>query len=93
MQYVLCDKQRNDLPQFGKIKEILVVGNIPMVYLEMYLTSGINNHLMCHQITRSHKFQVLPISSLIDYHPYSSHTFIGDGQLYLAMCYDVILQP
>ena len=93
MHYVLCDKQINDLPQFGKINEILVValvGNIPMVYLEMYLTRGVNNHLMCHQIARSHKFKMLPISNLIDYHPYSSHTYIDDGQLYIAMCSDVI---
>ena len=88
--FVLCGNQIDDLPEFGKIKDILLVGSVPMLYVEKYLTEGINNHLMCHTIVRSHKFEVKPISSLVDYTPYSAHTYIGDGQLHIAMRTDVI---
>lgn len=90
--FVLCGKQIDDLPEFGKIKDILIVGSVPMLHLEKYLTEGINNHLMCHFVVRSHKFKVMSLSSLVDYTPYSAHTFIGDGQLHVAMRADVIHQ-
>ena len=88
---MLYGKQDDDLPGFGKVKDILVIGESPMLYIEKYVTTGINNHIMCHQIVRSHQYFVLPLTSLPDCYPYSSRTFIGDSQLYIAMRSEVLL--
>lgn len=91
--FVLLGKQVNDLPLWGSIQEILTIdpGNYPMLYVEMYETIGINNHLMCFAITRKHAYEVILMSNLVDKYPYTAHNYVGDGHLYIAMRSDVFL--
>ncbi len=65
----------DDLPWFGKIKEIL------LLYVEVFKTVG-NNHLLCFQIVRTHQFLVFPISKLLEKRTFAA---IGDGLLYIAV--------
>lgn len=88
---MLLAKQSDDLPEFGRIKDIVVICGCSMFYVEKYSTVGINNHLMCHAIVRTHTFVVVPVSNLADSYPYSAHTSINDGHLYIAMRSEVVL--
>ena len=83
--FVLVDWQRDDLPQFAKIKDILVMVKTPVLLVERFTTLGINNHLLCHLIERTHQTFALCVSKLVDTHPFTAHTFIGDRGLYIAM--------
>ena len=87
---MLCGRQDDDLPAFGKIREILVISGSAMLYVENYTTIGINNHLMSHAIVRTHKLMIVPVSNLADPYPFTAHTFIGDGHLYIAMRSDIL---
>ena len=70
----------------------MVIGGSPMLHIEKYLTTIIRTIIiMCHQIIRTHQYVMVPLSSLPDFYPYSSHTIIGDSQLYIAMRSDVSL--
>ena len=83
--FVLIDWQPDDLPQFAKIKDVLVITDCPILVVEKYTTLGINNHLLCHLIERTHATVVVCVSNLVDTHPFTVHTFIGDRGLYIAM--------
>ena len=87
---MICGKQNDDLPVFGRIKEILVIHDRAMFHVEKYLTTGIDNHLMCHAIAHTHKLCIIHASDAADSYPYSAHTFIGDGHLYIAMRSEVL---
>ena len=89
---VILQKQENDLPMWGNIREILIVGgNCPLLYVEKYITVGLNNHLMSHAICRTHTYEILLISTLTDKYPYTAHSCIGDRHLYIAIRSDVLL--
>ena len=90
-EFILCGKQIDDLPTFEKIKEILVIQGFAMFYVEKFLTTGLCNHLLCYAVSRTHMFEVVPASSILDKSTFSAHTFLGDGQLYIAMHSDVVL--
>ena len=89
--FVHCGKQLDDLPAFSRVKEIIIIAGIAMLYVETYTTLGINNHLMCHAIQRTHMFKIVSITNLSETNAYTAHSFIGDGQLYIAMCYDILV--
>ena len=82
----------NDLPLFGRIKEIVIInGNNAVLHVEQYLTVGLNNHILCHAVVHTHSFKTLMVSHLVDKYPYTAHTCIGDANLYRAMRSDVFM--
>ena len=90
--FVLLGKQENDLPLFGKIKDIMIInGSSALFQVEEYFTVGLNNHLLCHAIVSTHSFKTLIVSHLVDKYPYSAHCCIGDANLYISMLSDVFL--
>ena len=56
-----------------------------------YITTGLCNHLLCYAVSRTRMFEVVPSSSILDKSTFFAHTFLGDGQLYIAMHSDVVL--
>ena len=43
--------QDDDLPLFGKIKDIIVAsGSMPLLVIDHYKTNGINTHISAYQI-------------------------------------------
>ena len=76
--------QEDDLPFFGKISDIIIIAGSSLLYVEKYNTQGINAHVSAYLISRSHCSQLLLCthSFCLVY----AHTYIGDGQLYIALC-------
>ena len=89
-KFILCGKKIDDLPTFEKIKEILVILACFMLK-SSYITTGLCNHLLCYAVSRTRMFEVVPSSSILDKSTFFAHTFLGDGQLYIAMHSDVVL--
>lgn len=83
--YVHCGFQNNDLPEFAKIIDILVVHGAPLLYLKLYETEGINNHLMAYSIICTHKTTLVHLPTLQNREIYDAHTYITDKRLYIAM--------
>ena len=63
----------DDLHALAKIKDIIIIAGIAMIYVERCSSLGIHSHLMCHAVERTHKFTVVLISNLADPVPLSSH--------------------
>ncbi len=84
-EYVLCGWQEDDLPLFGRIKDILVVVGTPLFTLSLYQTLGINNHLLCFAITSAHQSSVIRVSELVHRKTLCAHSSFGDSHLYIAM--------
>lgn len=82
---MLVGWQQDDLPQFAKIKDILVMVETPVLVVEKFITHGINNHLLCYLIEHTYQTFAVCVSQLIDTHPFTAHTYIGDRGLYIAM--------
>lgn len=89
-EFVLHKFQDNDLPQFGRIKDILVLSTTPLLAIEEYRTQGINNHLMSYCISRTNSKIVVLLSSLEEKQSYSSHIYQGDEEMYIALKSHVI---
>ena len=77
--------QQDDLPEFAKIKDILVIVETPVLIVEKYTTLGINNHILCYMIECTFQTFALCVSGLVASHSFTAHTYIGDRGLYIAM--------
>ena len=89
--FILCGKSCNDLPEFSRIKEIIVICGCAMFYVENFLTTGLCNHLLCYAISRTYTLRIIAASKILDSFPYTAHTFLGDRQMFIAMQSHVIL--
>ena len=75
----------NDLPQFAKVVEILVIVGVPMLYVKLYETEGINEHISAYSIVPTHKTVVILLCNLDNHEVYHAHTYVGDRRLYITM--------
>ena len=55
-----------------------------MVYVHLYRTSGLSNHLMSYQLEATFSCCCIALSRLPDYHPYTAHTYVN-GKLYITV--------
>ena len=83
-KFVHTGFQLDDLPSFGQIKNILIVAT-PLLYVKMYTTFGINNHLACFAIQCAYTYSLIPISKLASMESYGAHHSIGDDNIYIVM--------
>jgi hypothetical protein len=74
------------LPQFCEVTDILVImATCPLVYVQLYNTEGINEHIQSYQIVstqRTKLFLLRELSNKVIYYP---HVFFGDGHMYITM--------
>ena len=49
----------DDLPVFAKICDILVIVNCSLLYVEVFDTEGINNHLSAYALVRTLRKKVI----------------------------------
>ena len=85
-EFVILDFQSDDLPLFGKIGEIVVVGSrFPLLVVKIYRTDRINMHIDGYQVSATNTTSIVFLSSIIYKHSFCSHTFIGDGFLYIVL--------
>lgn len=80
----MIGKQRDDLPEFGKIADIYVIVNYVLVHVKRFKTVGLCNHLMCYKIEPTLRQSVISLSKIPDRHPLTSHTYV-DQNLYIAL--------
>lgn len=84
--FVLIGFQDEDLPSFGKIKDIAVAsGSIPLVIVDIYRTQGINTHIAAYHILCTNTKSAVLLSDLITKHTFYVHLYIDDGNTYIVM--------
>ena len=74
----------DDLPIFGRISDILLLVDYPVLDVTLYRTVRLSSHLMSYQLENNFSTRCVPLSALHDKHPYTVHTF-DDGQLYITL--------
>ena len=75
----------DDLPCFGKIEDILVIGGCSLLWLQLFTTAGINSHLLSYQVSLTLNKSLVILSTLVNKSTYTPHTFLGDNKLYITM--------
>ena len=76
-------QQEDDLPFFGKIYELVVASNIPLVAVELYKTEGINSHIAAYLIKRTNNKSCFLLASLSYKNPLYAHSY--NGNLYIVL--------
>lgn len=77
--------QQNDLPEFGKIFDILIIAEFPFVYVERYKSLGINEHILGYLIEHTYVNSCIYMSELPYKNTVDAHSYMGDGGLYVVM--------
>ena len=83
--FVLCGWQTDDLPVFAKINAIIILVGTPLFVVEIFKTTGVNNHLLSYAIEDSYIQSVLLVSKLVYKQSLSPHQSIGDSNTYIAL--------
>lgn len=81
--FLLYNWQIDDLPQFVRIKDIIVVCTFVLLEVDIYYTEGINDHLMAYMVQPLHQATIIHLSNCLSYQVFSSHKFIGDNCQYV----------
>lgn len=82
--FVIIGRQVNDLPVLGKIADIYLHLDYPVLEVTMYKIVGLSNHLMSYHLENSFKSHGVSLLTLPEIHPYTAHTF-DNGQLYITL--------
>lgn len=77
--------QHNDLPMFGKILDIFIVGGFPFLLVEKYKSMGINGHILAYLIQHTYVTNCVYIAHLLYKTVFCAHSYIEDGQLYVVL--------
>ena len=93
--YVLCGFQQDDMPEFGKVFDILLVKNEAFLCASIYTTKGTDAHYHSYVIAPSHGKRLILISECNDYlgslHPLRAHSLKATpGNEYIVTKYLVI---
>ena len=69
---------------FGKVADIFLLFDYPILEVTIYRTVGLSNHLMSYHLENSFRSRCVSLSTLPEKHPYTAHTF-DNGQLYITL--------
>ena len=83
--YLLYDWQEDDLPQFVQINDSLVIFNFILLYVQLYTTLGVNDHILGYLINRTHHYTIIYLSHSFSFDLYHAHRYFGDMYLYICM--------
>ena len=72
---MLIGWQPDELPQFVKILDILVIVGSPVLVVEKFTTVGINNYILGYLIVHNHQRVAISISKLLDSRPFTGHIY------------------
>ena len=75
----------DDLPSFGRVTDILIVADLPMLAVENYHTERKDSHISSYLVERTFKKSVVYLPTLQSRYPVYAHTFLGDRKLYIAL--------
>ncbi len=87
-QFVLIGWQDDDLPRFGKIKDLLLAQNVAMLAVLQYDTSGIDHHYHSYLICSTHHECIIPLTHLDQSHSPVNVKAIASG-VYLTLRYHI----
>lgn len=73
--------QSDDLPVFGKIVDVLIIMNTPLLFVQLFSTNSINRHILAYEILPTFDSNLIILSQLSNKLAYSSHTYLGNGEL------------
>jgi len=81
-EFVHLGWQQNDLPEFGKLIDVIIAGGFPFFHGEKYETVDINRHILGYLIHHSYTtVPMLPYKTT-----FTAHTCFADRRLY-CYCY------
>ena len=89
-EFVLIGFQDDDLPYFGKIRDILMICGTPLFVIANFKTVCLYSHLSAYEVMQTNNESVVLITELTSRQPYYSHLYVGDCQTYIAMKSNVI---
>ena len=82
--FILIGWQEDDLPQFGEIKDILVINCTYFLLVRVYMTLGIDRHVHSYVVkSKRDEENILSLSELPGYPPTVGHSL--DRQLYITL--------
>lgn len=84
-EFIHLGWQQNDLPEFGKLMDIIIAAGFPFYYVEKYETVGINSHILGYHIHHSYITSCVHASVPPYKNTFSAHSYIGDGRLYIVL--------
>ena len=84
-QFVLVGWQEDDLPEFSKVRDLIVVENQHLLILSTYFTLGIDRHYHSYVVKSTFKELVIDVKCVCDYHPVYVHKMSNTNTLYIAM--------
>ena len=79
--YVIIGWQDDDLPKFGRIRDLIVVQDTIFFELTCVVTLGIDRHF--HSFNTNKGEMVLQVSELVDHQVFNTH-FLTIGLLYIT---------
>ena len=86
--FILTGWQEDDLPQFGEIKDFLVINSTYFLLVRVYMTMGINRHVHSYVKSKRDEENILSLSELPGYPPAVGHSL--NRQLYITLRSHVI---
>ena len=84
-EFVHMGWQQNDLPEFGKLLDIIIAGGFPFFQVEKYETVGINSHILGYLIRHSYTTTCVHASMLPYKNTFTAHSYIADRRLYIVL--------
>ena len=84
-EFIHLGWQQDDLPEFGKILDIIVIAEFPFLYVEKYRSLGINQHILGYLIEHTYANCCIYLSSVPFKSTFDAHSYIGDGGLYVIL--------
>lgn len=83
--FLLIQWQDDDLPQFAKIEDILIVLNFPFFIVCTFITQRICHHYHSYAVKKGRQMLVVTLAEIGDSHPVYCHHVHGDSTLYVTM--------
>ena len=84
----MCGFQEDDLPQFGKVCDILLAREEAFLYISVYITEGTDAHYHSYVIVPSHEKRLVNVTKdqlLGTLHPLRSHYLrVTPGKEYIV---------
>ena len=76
--------QDNDLPQFGRIQELMMVSHVPIAAITLYVTLGIDRHYHSYAVSCTSQVKTIGIEKLEGYPPVIGH-YTGSQSQYIVV--------
>jgi hypothetical protein len=83
-EFLVVGWQDNDLPEFGKIEQLMMVSHVPIAALTLYDTQGIDRHYHSYAVSSTSQVKIIGIEQFEGYPPVIGH-YINSQSQYIVV--------